>query len=499
MAQHGSRHRHLYQQVLDMFKDEGRLSKSIRFTGTTRNASLEMGRYSHGFYHKPSKDNKLLLHDLDEIQIDDMLHFVEEPIEIMDHDVKRLKQSRIHYVKVRWNSIRGPELTREHEDRFSKKYLHLIANLHHHQMPQLELRDEAHLTGKGCHTPFPTVVLKFKTPYEAMLSSKPEISTTSKGYKLLNILTHTRFVSRDVVFYEHIIRYSKTSMNQVLQPTPAPVSSPLWYKDLVSTSQPLPEVLEHAYPVNIPSTAASVVAPSSHEETLKKARLVINVNRQRKATDYEETFAPVAKMVIVRALLVVAAMKAYDICQMDVSNAFLHRDLFEEVYMQMRQGILEIQALKSQLSSYFHMKDFGVLSYFLGLEVCKNDQGIFISLMDSHVKFQADIDTHLPDPEAVKHLLRYIWNYPGQGILLANDFAAHMIAYCDSDRASFHVTRRSSDEAEYKAMALTCCNITWLVSLLKDVGLKDLVTVNLKCDNKEALYIATNLVFHART
>ncbi|GKC96248.1 hypothetical protein Tco_1161690, partial [Tanacetum coccineum] len=65
---------------------------------------------------------------LDEIQIDDKLHFVEEPIEIMDREVKRLKQIRIHYVKVRWNSRRGPELTWEREDRFQKKYPHLIAN-----------------------------------------------------------------------------------------------------------------------------------------------------------------------------------------------------------------------------------------------------------------------------------------------------------------------------------------------------------------------------------
>ncbi|GJZ25976.1 hypothetical protein Tco_0570229, partial [Tanacetum coccineum] len=64
MAQHGSRHRYLYQQVLDVFKDEGRLSKAIQFTGTTRNTPLEMGKYSHGFYHKPAKYNKLLLHDL---------------------------------------------------------------------------------------------------------------------------------------------------------------------------------------------------------------------------------------------------------------------------------------------------------------------------------------------------------------------------------------------------------------------------------------------------
>ncbi|GJR32013.1 hypothetical protein Tco_1108245 [Tanacetum coccineum] len=127
--------------------------EAIQFTGITRNTPLEMGKYSHGFYHKPAKDNKLLLHDLDEIQTDDKLYFVEEPMEIMDREVKRLKQSGIHYVKVRWNSRRGPELTREREDRFQKKYPHLIANLHHRQMPQLELQDEAHLTGKGCHTP----------------------------------------------------------------------------------------------------------------------------------------------------------------------------------------------------------------------------------------------------------------------------------------------------------------------------------------------------------
>nr|GFA34611.1 putative reverse transcriptase domain-containing protein [Tanacetum cinerariifolium] len=48
---------------------------------------------------------------LDEVQLDDKLHFVEEPVEIMDREVKRLKQSRIPIVKVRWNSQRGPEFT----------------------------------------------------------------------------------------------------------------------------------------------------------------------------------------------------------------------------------------------------------------------------------------------------------------------------------------------------------------------------------------------------
>ncbi|GJW23326.1 putative reverse transcriptase domain-containing protein [Tanacetum coccineum] len=63
---------------------------------------------------------------LDGLHIDDKLHFVEEPFKIIDHEVKRLKQSRIPIIKVRWNSRRGLEFTWESEDQFHKKYLHLF-------------------------------------------------------------------------------------------------------------------------------------------------------------------------------------------------------------------------------------------------------------------------------------------------------------------------------------------------------------------------------------
>ncbi|GKD49482.1 hypothetical protein Tco_1278458, partial [Tanacetum coccineum] len=44
---------------------------------------------------------------IDEIQLDDKLHMIEEPVEIVDREVKRHKQSRIAVIKVRWNSQRG--------------------------------------------------------------------------------------------------------------------------------------------------------------------------------------------------------------------------------------------------------------------------------------------------------------------------------------------------------------------------------------------------------
>ncbi|GJW33518.1 putative reverse transcriptase domain-containing protein [Tanacetum coccineum] len=63
---------------------------------------------------------------IDFVRIDEKLHFIEEPIEIMDREVKKLKQSRIPIVKVRWNSSRGPEYTWEREDQMWKKYPHLF-------------------------------------------------------------------------------------------------------------------------------------------------------------------------------------------------------------------------------------------------------------------------------------------------------------------------------------------------------------------------------------
>nr|GEW51682.1 putative reverse transcriptase domain-containing protein [Tanacetum cinerariifolium] len=72
-------------------------------------------------------DESLII-QMKELQLDDKLNFV-EPVEIMHREVKKLKQSHIPIVKVRWNSKRGPEFTWEHEDQIRAKYPHLISNI----------------------------------------------------------------------------------------------------------------------------------------------------------------------------------------------------------------------------------------------------------------------------------------------------------------------------------------------------------------------------------
>ncbi|GJR29724.1 putative reverse transcriptase domain-containing protein [Tanacetum coccineum] len=87
----------------------------------------------HSTFHvsnlKKCLSDESLIIPIKELRLDDKLNFVEEPIEIMDREVKQLKQSPIPIVKVRWNSKRLPEFTWEREDQIRAKFLHLFPNI----------------------------------------------------------------------------------------------------------------------------------------------------------------------------------------------------------------------------------------------------------------------------------------------------------------------------------------------------------------------------------
>ncbi|GJY77614.1 reverse transcriptase domain-containing protein [Tanacetum coccineum] len=102
----------------------------------------------HNTFHvsnlKKCLSDESLIIPMKELQLDDKLNFVEEPVEVMDREIKQLKRSRIPIIKVRWNSKRGPEFTWEREDEIRAKYPHLFSII---TSSSIKSRDEISVRG----------------------------------------------------------------------------------------------------------------------------------------------------------------------------------------------------------------------------------------------------------------------------------------------------------------------------------------------------------------
>ncbi|GJS83563.1 putative reverse transcriptase domain-containing protein [Tanacetum coccineum] len=108
----------------------------------------------HNTFHvsnlKKCLSDESLVIPIKELQLDDKLNFVEEPVEVMDREIKQLKRSRIPIVKVRWNSKRGPEFTWEREDEIRAKYPHLFSII---TSSSIKSRDEISVRGGDYNNP----------------------------------------------------------------------------------------------------------------------------------------------------------------------------------------------------------------------------------------------------------------------------------------------------------------------------------------------------------
>lgn len=135
---------------------------------------------------------------------------------------------------------------------------------------------------------------------------------------------------------------------------------------------------------------------------------------------------------------------------------------------------------------------------------------------------------HAPRQSHLKmafRVLRYLKGSPGKGVLIEKGKLPSLSAYVDSDWGKWFTSRksitgfclffggslvswkskkqstvsRSSAEAEYRALASVTCEIIWVLKLLNDFGVKDVIPVQVFCDNSAAIQIAANPVFHERT
>ncbi|GKF68025.1 hypothetical protein Tco_0197704, partial [Tanacetum coccineum] len=115
------------QQRFQATRDRQRSFANVRVGPVAYKLELleELSNVHSTFYYSNLKkclSDESIVIPMKELRLDDKLNFVEEPVEIMDREVKQLKQSRIPIVKVRWNSKRGPKFTWEREDQIRAKY-----------------------------------------------------------------------------------------------------------------------------------------------------------------------------------------------------------------------------------------------------------------------------------------------------------------------------------------------------------------------------------------
>nr|GEX28708.1 ribonuclease H-like domain-containing protein [Tanacetum cinerariifolium] len=254
-----------------------------------------------------------------------------------------------------------------------------------------------------------------------------------------------------------------------------------------------------------------------------KARVVAKGFGQKEGLDYEETFSLVVKIGTVRCLLSLAVQNEWDIYQMDINNAFLYVDLIEDVYMLPPPGFfdpsdkrvctskVEIAKFKHFLSNRFKIKDLGELKCFLGIEVLKVSGGLCLSQRKYCLELLHDFGllacrpVLTPLPENI--ILAHKETEKDKFLVKITSYQRSVSGYCVFVngclifwKSKKQVTlSKSSAEAEYRSIAAATYEIMWIVKIMSDLNIKNLLPAELYCDNKAAMQIAANPVMHEKT
>ncbi|GKC40144.1 retrovirus-related pol polyprotein from transposon TNT 1-94 [Tanacetum coccineum] len=248
-----------------------------------------------------------------------------------------------------------------------------------------------------------------------------------------------------------------------------------------------------------------------------KARLVARGYRQEEGIDFEESFAPVARIKAIRIFIANAASKNMIIYQMDVKTAFLNDELKEEVYVSQLEGFID----PDHPTHVYRLK-----KAHYGLKQAPRAWYNTLSRFLLENKFSKDVvdPTYQAKPtkkhlEAIKSVFRYLRGTINTGLWYPKDTAMAPTAYADADHAGCQDTRKSTSrsdqflednlvswsskkqkstaistiEAEYIAISECCAQILWIRSKLTDYGFA-FNNIPLYCDNKSAIALCCNNV-----
>nr|GEZ90785.1 retrovirus-related Pol polyprotein from transposon TNT 1-94 [Tanacetum cinerariifolium] len=235
--------------------------------------------------------------------------------------------------------------------------------------------------------------------------------------------------------------------------------------------------------------------------TKNKSRLVAKGYGYEEGIDYDETFAPVARLEAIRIFLTYAAYTGFTVYQMDVKSAFLNGKISKEVYVEQPPGFESSEFLN---------------------HVCKLNKALYGLKQAHRAWYQANLkESHLV---AMKRIFRYLKGTPNLSLWYSKGPDFDLKAYSESDYAGCNLDRKStsrgcqihrgklvcwsakkqtfmdmsSGEAEYVAAAGCCAQVLWIKSQLADYDvLYDKVPIFY--DHISAIAISNNLMLHSRT
>eukprot|EP00253_Pinus_taeda_P012783 PITA_12783 len=275
-----------------------------------------------------------------------------------------------------------------------------------------------------------------------------------------------------------------------------------------------------------------------------KAKLVCKGYAQQEGIDFEETFAPVARLEGILMFLALSSFQKFKVFQMNVKSTFLNGDLEEDVYIEQPDGFIlgndpnlvcklkkafyglkqapracneeaMSQSFALVMQKEFEMSLLGELTYFLGLQIQQNE-GIV-------GRFQANLkETHL---QAVKRIFKYLQGTQNYGLWYPRDTDLTLHAYADADWAGSVDDRKSTSggaffmgsrlvswfskkqssialstaEEEYVAAASCNTQLLWMMQTLQDFQITCTPPISILCDNTSAISISKNPVMHSKT
>nr|GEV03492.1 hypothetical protein [Tanacetum cinerariifolium] len=239
-----------------------------------------------------------------------------------------------------------------------------------------------------------------------------------------------------------------------------------------------------------------------------KARLVAQGHRQEEGIDYDEFFAPVARIEAIGIFLVFASYMGFIVYQMDVKSAFLYCTINEEVYVSQPPSFVDPK---------FQIRSTSVKTASTPIEtqkpLAKDKEAADVNVTPTTLHLQA-----------VKRIFRYLKGQPKLGLWYPKVSSFDMEAYSGSDYTGANLDRKSTTrgcqflgrrliswqckwhtivatsttQAEYVAVAHYSRQVLWIQNQLLDYGF-NFINTKIYIDNGSTICIVKNPVFHSKT